>query len=79
MFEILEPQPMGTVIKVVGVGGAGGNAVDHMIRNGVKGVDFIAATDAGLDFLHRVIAHEAFRRGEVFTGFIEAYKAELLG
>jgi cell division protein FtsZ len=47
MFEILEPQPMGTVIKVVGVGGAGGNAVDHMIRNGVKGVDFLSAnTDA---------------------------------
>jgi cell division protein FtsZ len=47
MFEVLEPQPMGTVIKVVGVGGAGGNAVDHMIRNGVKGVEFVAAnTDA---------------------------------
>src|SRR3954471_6627166 len=47
MFEILEPQALGTVIKVVGVGGAGGNAVDHMIRNGVKGVEFIAAnTDA---------------------------------
>jgi cell division protein FtsZ len=47
MFEVLEPQAMGTVIKVVGVGGAGGNAVDHMHRNGVKGVEFIAAnTDA---------------------------------
>src|SRR3954462_10387216 len=47
MFEVLEPQPLGTVIKVVGVGGAGGNAVDHMMRNGVKGVDFITAnTDA---------------------------------
>jgi cell division protein FtsZ len=30
-----------TVIKVVGVGGAGGNAVDHMIREGVGGVEFI--------------------------------------
>jgi cell division protein FtsZ len=47
MFEIVEPQPGTTVIKVVGVGGAGGNAVDHMIRNGVQGVDFlIANTDA---------------------------------
>jgi cell division protein FtsZ len=47
MFEILEPQPGTTVIKVVGVGGAGGNAVDHMIRNAVQGVDFISAnTDA---------------------------------
>ncbi len=47
MFEILDKEPSGTVIKVVGVGGAGGNAVDHMIREGVQGVDFICAnTDA---------------------------------
>jgi cell division protein FtsZ len=47
MFEILETQVNGTVIKVIGVGGAGGNAVDHMIRNGVGGVEFISAnTDA---------------------------------
>jgi len=47
MFEIVESTLGGTVIKVIGVGGAGGNAVDHMIRNGVAGVEFIAAnTDA---------------------------------
>jgi len=47
MFEIVEIQNNGTVIKVVGVGGAGGNAVDHMIRNAVQGVEFIAMnTDA---------------------------------
>ncbi|HLU77272.1 MAG TPA: cell division protein FtsZ [Burkholderiales bacterium] len=47
MFEILDTHQNGTVIKVIGVGGAGGNAVNHMIRNGVGGVDFIAAnTDA---------------------------------
>jgi cell division protein FtsZ len=47
MFEIVDTQDNGTVIKVVGVGGAGGNAVDHMIRNTVQGVDFIAMnTDA---------------------------------
>ncbi|MBI3140380.1 MAG: cell division protein FtsZ [Rhodocyclales bacterium] len=47
MFEILEMEPSGTVIKVVGVGGAGGNAVEHMIREGVQGVEFICAnTDA---------------------------------
>src|SRR5258708_32348250 len=47
MFEIVENTLSGTVIKVIGVGGAGGNAVDHMIRNGVAGVEFIAAnTDA---------------------------------
>ena len=47
MFEIVEHQVSGTVIKVFGVGGAGGNAVDHMIANGVLGVEFVAAnTDA---------------------------------
>ncbi len=47
MFEIVENNGNGTVIKVVGVGGAGGNAVDHMIKNGVQGVEFVAAnTDA---------------------------------
>ena len=47
MFEIVDVQNNGTVIKVVGVGGAGGNAVDHMIRNSVQGVEFIAMnTDA---------------------------------
>jgi len=53
MFEIIDKEDaaadgdVGTIIKVVGVGGAGGNAVDHMIREGVNGVDFVAAnTDA---------------------------------
>ena len=47
MFEIVEKASGGTSIKVIGIGGAGGNAVDHMIRQGVQGVDFICAnTDA---------------------------------
>src|SRR5690554_1713166 len=46
-FEMLNTSTNGTVIKVVGVGGAGGNAVAHMIRSGINGVDFICAnTDA---------------------------------
>ena len=43
MFQIEEKPKTGTVIKVIGVGGGGGNAVNHMIREGVTGVDFIAA------------------------------------
>jgi len=40
-------RPEGRTIRVVGVGGGGSNAVDHMIRSGTKGVDFIACnTDA---------------------------------
>ena len=46
-FEIQEVETSGTIIKVVGVGGAGGNAIAHMISRDVKGVEFIAAnTDA---------------------------------
>jgi cell division protein FtsZ len=47
MFEIIDNQPQEAVIKVIGVGGCGGNAVDHMIAQGVGGVEFICAnTDA---------------------------------
>jgi cell division protein FtsZ len=46
-FDMVDNAALGTVIKVVGVGGAGGNAVQHMINRGVSGVEFIAAnTDA---------------------------------
>ena len=47
MIEIIDTQAQEAVIKVVGVGGCGGNAVDHMIMQGVQGVEFISAnTDA---------------------------------
>src|SRR3989339_78824 len=47
MFEIMEAQTQDAVIKVIGVGGCGGNAVDHMIEQGVQGVEFITInTDA---------------------------------
>jgi cell division protein FtsZ len=47
MFELVDAVPQEAVIKVVGVGGCGGNAVDHMIAMGVEGVEFVCAnTDA---------------------------------
>ncbi len=47
MFELVDSVPKNAVIKVIGVGGGGGNAVKHMIANSVEGVDFICAnTDA---------------------------------
>src|SRR3954470_3483015 len=47
MFEIMDTETQEAVIKVVGIGGGGGNGVDHMIQNGVQGVEFICAnTDA---------------------------------
>jgi len=47
MFEIIDRDGNETIIKVIGVGGAGGNAVEHMIREGVGGVEFVCCnTDA---------------------------------
>ncbi|WP_133136924.1 cell division protein FtsZ [Legionella rowbothamii] len=49
MFELMEGQLQGSnaVIKVVGVGGGGGNAVEHMVAENIDGVEFICAnTDA---------------------------------
>jgi cell division protein FtsZ len=47
MFEIVDSQAAGPIIKVIGVGGAGGNAVNHMIEKDVQGVEFIVVnTDA---------------------------------
>ena len=43
LFEVMEVPSQEAVIKVIGVGGCGANAVDHMIANGIKGVDFICA------------------------------------
>ena len=47
MHELIETQHENAVIKVVGVGGGGGNAVEHMVAENIDGVDFICAnTDA---------------------------------
>ncbi len=47
MFELVDNNPQNAVIKVLGVGGGGGNAVQHMINSSVEGVEFIVAnTDA---------------------------------
>jgi cell division protein FtsZ len=43
MFELMDAYSQSAVIKVVGVGGGGGNAVKHMATCGIDGVDFICA------------------------------------
>lgn len=46
-FEFMDTQSQSAVIKVIGVGGGGGNAVEHMVQENLDGVDFICAnTDA---------------------------------
>jgi len=47
MFELMEADNQSAVIKVLGIGGAGCNAVDHMLLTGIEGVDFVCLnTDA---------------------------------
>ncbi len=47
MFELMDSYPQNAVIKVIGVGGGGGNAIEHMVSRNVEGVEFICAnTDA---------------------------------
>ncbi len=66
MFEIMEAQSQDAVIKVIGVGGCGGNAVDHMIAQGVQGVEFIAInTDA--QALNRSKARTQLQIGAAIT------------
>ena len=47
MFELVEQLAPNAVIKVIGVGGGGGNAVEHMVNSSIEGVEFVCAnTDA---------------------------------
>ncbi len=47
MFELMDSGAQDAVIKVIGVGGGGGNAVQHMVGSGINGVDFVCTnTDA---------------------------------
>jgi cell division protein FtsZ len=47
MFELVDATNQTAIIKVIGVGGGGGNAVEHMLKANIEGVDFICAnTDA---------------------------------
>jgi len=66
MFEIMEVPSQEAVIKVIGVGGCGGNAVDHMITNGVKGVEFICA-NTDMKALKRTLARTQLQIGSQAT------------
>jgi cell division protein FtsZ len=66
MIELIDTQQPEAIIKVIGVGGCGGNAVDHMINNGVSGVEFIAMnTDA--QALKRNLAKTSLQLGPDVT------------
>ncbi|GGC81860.1 cell division protein FtsZ [Vreelandella lutescens] len=67
MFELVDNAPSSSaVIKVVGVGGGGGNAVNHMVESNIEGVEFICAnTDA--QALKRVSAKTVLQLGSEIT------------
>ncbi|WP_148254678.1 cell division protein FtsZ [Aidingimonas lacisalsi] len=67
MFELVDNAPSSSaVIKVVGVGGGGGNAVNHMVESNIEGVEFICAnTDA--QALKRVTAKTVLQLGSDIT------------
>jgi cell division protein FtsZ len=66
-IEMIEEFDLGTQIRVIGVGGGGGNAVEHMINEGVQGVEFICAnTDA--QALNRSAAHHLIQLGSTGLG-----------
>ncbi|WIT12378.1 cell division protein FtsZ [Paucibacter sediminis] len=66
-IEMIEEFDQGTQIKVIGVGGGGGNAVEHMISQGVQGVEFICAnTDA--QALNRSKADQLLQLGSTGLG-----------
>lgn len=66
MFELVESVGQQAVIKVIGIGGGGGNAVDHMVATEVEGVEFINAnTDA--QTLRRSNAQTILQLGEHLT------------
>ena len=50
MFELVDNIPQSPVIKVIGVGGGGGNAVNHMVKSNIEGVEFICANTDNLDY-----------------------------
>ena len=62
-FEIVETEIEGAIIKVVGVGGAGGNAVNHMVSSGVQGVEFITV-NTDKQALARSLAPTSIQLGE---------------
>ena len=78
MFELIDNLPQNAVIKVVGVGGGGGNALQHMVINNVEGVDFICAnTDA--QALKNMTARTVLQLGSAVTKGLGAGANPLIG
>ncbi len=78
MFKIIENVTQNAVIKVVGVGGGGGNALEHMIAKGIEGVEFVA-TNTDAQALKRSKAAITLQLGENVTHGLGAGADPVLG
>lgn len=68
MFELVDSVPQEAVIKVIGVGGGGGNAVCHMLNSQLEGVEFVCAnTDAQALKKQHLQAHTHLQLGASIT------------
>jgi cell division protein FtsZ len=66
MFDIIDQPPAGAIIKVIGVGGCGGNAINYMIEKNLTGVEFICA-NTDVQALHKSLAKNLIQLGPTIT------------
>lgn len=66
MFEIMDTHSDEAVIKVIGVGGGGGNAVEHMVKHNIEGVEFVA-TNTDAQALRKSAAGQTIQLGRDVT------------
>ena len=65
-FELMDSYPDSAVIKVVGVGGGGGNAIDHMMSSNIDGVEFVVA-NTDVQALKKSPAQQTIQLGQEIT------------
>jgi cell division protein FtsZ len=78
MIEMIDNELSGARIKVIGVGGGGGNAVNNMVRSGLTGVEFIVINTDAQD-LKRALAPRRFQLGMQLTKGLGAGADPALG
>ena len=66
MFELMDAFSQNAVIKVMGIGGAGGNAVQHMVQSGIEGVEFICV-NTDIQALKKMDAKTTIQIGSSIT------------
>ena len=66
MFELVDDTIQNVVIKVIGVGGGGGNAVEHMVSRNIEGVEFISA-NTDIQALQRLTCETQLQLGSSIT------------